>query len=117
MKAVDNNEIQAEEISLGLLLDALSGNEDAPLVVDCDGRPVKPGYHITEVKAANSAPPAGRAQGNSLLSRGVGRVIAAPADLISGIVYGPRSMVSRSLRHRGATVLKRAEAEIKVHDP
>lgn len=35
MKAVDNNEIQAEEISLGLLLDALSGNEDAPLVFDC----------------------------------------------------------------------------------
>ncbi|ANL40990.1 MULTISPECIES: hypothetical protein [Rhizobium] len=29
MKAVDNDEIQAEEISLGLLLDALSGNEDA----------------------------------------------------------------------------------------
>ncbi|EGE55201.1 UNVERIFIED_ORG: hypothetical protein GGI63_001187 [Rhizobium esperanzae] len=75
MKAVDNDEIQAEEISLGLL-------------------PVKPGYHITEVKAANSAPPAGRAQGNSLLSPGVGRVIAAPADLISGIVYGPRSMVA-----------------------
>ncbi|PDT08897.1 MULTISPECIES: DUF6428 family protein [unclassified Rhizobium] len=51
MNAIDNNKIQAEEINLGLLLDALSGNKDAPLVFYYDGRPVKPGYHITEVKA------------------------------------------------------------------
>ncbi|MBX4929098.1 DUF6428 family protein [Rhizobium binae] len=51
MNAVDNNNMQAEEISLGLLLDALSGNKEAPLVFHYEGRPVKPGYHITEVKA------------------------------------------------------------------
>ncbi|AJC79821.1 hypothetical protein IE4803_CH02632 [Rhizobium etli bv. phaseoli str. IE4803] len=51
MNAIDNNKIQAEEISLGLLLDALSGDKDAPLFFHYDGRPVKPGYHITEVKA------------------------------------------------------------------
>ncbi|OWO93318.1 hypothetical protein B5E41_18715 [Rhizobium esperanzae] len=51
MNAIDNNKIPVEEISLGLLLDTLTGNEDAPLVFHYDRRPVKPGYHITEVKA------------------------------------------------------------------
>ncbi|OWV77289.1 hypothetical protein ATY76_04975 [Rhizobium sp. R339] len=51
MNAIDNNKIQTGEISLGLLLDALSGSKDAPLVFHYGGRPVKPGYHVTEVKA------------------------------------------------------------------
>ncbi|AGS22327.1 DUF6428 family protein [Rhizobium etli] len=51
MNSIDNNKIQAEEISLGQLLDALSGDKDASLIFHYDGRPVNPGYHITEVKA------------------------------------------------------------------
>ena len=51
MSAIDNGKIQEDDISLGLLLNTLDGERDAPLVFYYDGRPVKPGYHITEVKA------------------------------------------------------------------
>lgn len=39
------------DISLGHLLDALAVAPDAPLVFSYDGNPVRPGYHVTEVKA------------------------------------------------------------------
>lgn len=51
MNAIDNSKYQAEDINLGQLLTVLAGDKDAPLVFYYDGRPVKPGYHITEVKA------------------------------------------------------------------
>lgn len=51
MNAIDNGKIQEDDINLGLLLNTLDGERDAPLVFYYDGRPVKPGYHITEVKA------------------------------------------------------------------
>ncbi|MFS8147930.1 hypothetical protein ATY78_12835 [Rhizobium sp. R635] len=55
MNVIDNGKIQAEDINLGLLLNALSGDKDAPLVFHYDGRPVNQGYHITEVKAGQFA--------------------------------------------------------------
>ncbi|MBY3182319.1 MULTISPECIES: DUF6428 family protein [Rhizobium] len=51
MNAIDNSKIQADDIKLGLLLNILAGERDTPLVFNYDGQPVKPGYHITEVKA------------------------------------------------------------------
>ncbi|PDT28111.1 hypothetical protein CO660_18805 [Rhizobium sp. L9] len=51
MNAIDNSKVRAEDINLGLLLTALAGDKDAPLVFYYDGRPMRPGYHITEVKA------------------------------------------------------------------
>ncbi|PDS78004.1 DUF6428 family protein [Rhizobium sp. L43] len=51
MNALDNGKIREDDISLGLLLDTLAGEKDAPLVFYYDGQPVKPGCHITEVKA------------------------------------------------------------------
>lgn len=51
MNAIDNSKIQEDDISLGLLLNTLAGAKDSPLVFYYDGRPVKPGYHVTEVKA------------------------------------------------------------------
>ncbi|RRH96024.1 hypothetical protein EH240_23570 [Mesorhizobium tamadayense] len=39
------------DLSIGDLLDALAAHKDKPLVFRYDGRPVKPGYHVTEVKA------------------------------------------------------------------
>ncbi|WP_064712728.1 DUF6428 family protein [Rhizobium bangladeshense] len=55
MSAIDNNKSQADEISLGLLLNALSHDKEAPLVFHYEGRAVKPGYHVTEVKAGQFA--------------------------------------------------------------
>jgi hypothetical protein len=43
----------SQDICLGLLLDSLAGSPDLPLVFHYDGRPVKPGYHVTEVKAGH----------------------------------------------------------------
>ena len=40
-----------EDIAIGELLTALDGVADLPLVFSYDGRDVKPGYHVTEVKA------------------------------------------------------------------
>jgi len=39
------------EIAIGGLLDMLAGHAERPLVFTYDGHPVKPGYHVTEVKA------------------------------------------------------------------
>lgn len=49
MNAIDKT--LSLDISLGLLLDTLAGTPDLPLIFHYDGRPVKPGYHVTEVKA------------------------------------------------------------------
>lgn len=40
-----------EDIAIGELLAVLEGAADLPLVFSYDGRDVKPGYHVTEVKA------------------------------------------------------------------
>jgi hypothetical protein len=49
MNAIDKS--VSTDISLGHLLDVLSVAPDAPLVFSYDGSPVRPGYHVTEVKA------------------------------------------------------------------
>lgn len=51
MNAIDNNKLQEDDINLGLLLDMLAGAKGLPLIFYYDGRSVKPGYHVTEVKA------------------------------------------------------------------
>ena len=43
------------DITLGRLLDVLAVVPDAPLVFTYDGNPVRPGYHVTEVKAGQFA--------------------------------------------------------------
>ncbi|MEZ2131951.1 MULTISPECIES: DUF6428 family protein [unclassified Sinorhizobium] len=53
MNAIDKT--LSQDISLGLLLETLAGASDLPLVFHYDGRPVKPGYHVTEVKAGQFA--------------------------------------------------------------
>lgn len=49
MNAIDK--VQSSDINLGLLLETLAASRDLPLVFRYEGRPVKPGYHVTEVKA------------------------------------------------------------------
>ncbi|MGK9041384.1 hypothetical protein KXS05_13560 [Rhizobium sp. SA279] len=49
MNAIDKT--LSTDITLGHLLDTLAAAPDAPLVFHYDGHPVKPGYHVTEVKA------------------------------------------------------------------
>ncbi len=49
MNAIDKS--VSTDISLGHLLDVLAVAPDAPLVFSYDGSPVRPGYHVTEVKA------------------------------------------------------------------
>jgi len=41
----------AADFSLADLLDAAAAHRDRRLVFLCEGRPLKPGYHVTEVKA------------------------------------------------------------------
>jgi hypothetical protein len=41
----------SDDIDLGVLLAALDAQPDIPLVFEYDGRDVKPGYHVTEVKS------------------------------------------------------------------
>jgi len=55
MNAIDNSKIQRTDINLGLLLETLATAKDLPLVFHYDGRPVKGGYHVTEVKAGQFA--------------------------------------------------------------
>ncbi|RWG83500.1 DUF6428 family protein [Mesorhizobium sp.] len=43
--------IDPSDLTIGDLLDALADHKDKPLVFRYDGRPVKSGYHVTEVKA------------------------------------------------------------------
>ena len=40
-----------KDITIGELLEALRNVEDRPLVFTYDGQEVRPGYHVTEVKA------------------------------------------------------------------
>ena len=51
MNAIDNSKVQEDDISLGLLLSTLAGAKDSRLIFHYDGQLVKPGYHVTEVKA------------------------------------------------------------------
>ncbi|WP_117193882.1 DUF6428 family protein [Rhizobium terrae] len=52
MNAIDKTLFDAD-IGLGFLLDALAGAGDLPLVFRYNDRPVKSGYHVTEVKAGH----------------------------------------------------------------
>jgi hypothetical protein len=47
--------LPTDEVALGALLDTLAAEPAKPLVFFQDGRPLKPGYHVTEVKAASFA--------------------------------------------------------------
>jgi hypothetical protein len=49
MNAIDKSVLT--DIGLGHLLDVLAVAPDAPLIFSYDGSPVRPGYHVTEVKA------------------------------------------------------------------
>lgn len=51
MNAIHNPHVQSSDVSLGKLIGALSQNADLPLVFQYEGRAVKPGYHVTAVKA------------------------------------------------------------------
>ena len=51
MNAIDNSKMHKDDICLGDLMGVLSAARDCQLVFYYDGRPVKPGYHVTEVKA------------------------------------------------------------------
>ncbi|WP_164924000.1 DUF6428 family protein [Sinorhizobium fredii] len=55
MSALDNTKIHNDDISLGLLLETLAAASELPLVFHYDGRPIKAGYHVTEVKAGQFA--------------------------------------------------------------
>ncbi|MBB4569723.1 hypothetical protein [Rhizobium leucaenae] len=48
MNTIDK--IQSSDINLGLLLETLAASRNLPLVFRYDGLPMKPGYHVTEVK-------------------------------------------------------------------
>ncbi|MCD2185462.1 DUF6428 family protein [Rhizobium sp. GN54] len=51
MSMTDNSHSGRTDISLGELLDRTAETPELPLVFLYDGKPVKPGYHVTEVKA------------------------------------------------------------------
>jgi hypothetical protein len=51
MDTVDKSLSDASDITLGRLLELSAANADLPLVFSYDGRAIKPGYHVTEVKA------------------------------------------------------------------
>ena len=51
MSTIDNSQSNKTEISLGELLGRAAEAPDLKLVFLYDGKPVKPGYHVTEVKA------------------------------------------------------------------
>lgn len=55
MNAIDNSKNRNADISLGMLLETLTHARDFPLVFYYDGRPMKDGYHVTEVKAGQFA--------------------------------------------------------------
>ncbi len=54
MNAIDKPPVETD-ISLGRLLATIDSVRDLPLVFSYDGRPVRPGYHVTEVKAGEFA--------------------------------------------------------------
>ncbi|TPJ64599.1 DUF6428 family protein [Mesorhizobium sp. B2-6-1] len=47
--------VDPDDITIAGLLEFLAGYEDRRLVFFYDGRPVRPGYHVTEVKAGQFA--------------------------------------------------------------
>ncbi|MBZ9874333.1 MoaD/ThiS family protein [Mesorhizobium sp. BR1-1-9] len=47
--------VDPDDITIAGLLEFLAGYEDRPLVFFYDGRPVRRGYHVTEVKAGQFA--------------------------------------------------------------
>lgn len=51
MDTIDKSLSDAGDITLGRLLELSAANADLPLVFSYDGRAIKPGYHVTEVKA------------------------------------------------------------------
>jgi hypothetical protein len=51
MTVLDNSFDAADDISLGSLLEKLARAAEKPLVFEYDGMSVRPGYHVTEVKA------------------------------------------------------------------
>ena len=53
MSAIDNSQSDKTDISLGELLSRAAETPDLPLVFLYDGKPVRPGYHVTEVKAGH----------------------------------------------------------------
>jgi hypothetical protein len=55
MNAIDNRQFAGSDISLGALLEAAAANPDKALVFHYEGRAVKSGYHVTEVKAGQFA--------------------------------------------------------------
>ncbi|MDI7863713.1 DUF6428 family protein [Rhizobiaceae bacterium n13] len=53
MITIDNSQSDKTDISLGELLERAAETPDLPLVFLYDGKRVKPGYHVTEVKAGH----------------------------------------------------------------
>lgn len=53
MDTIDKSLSDAGDISLGKLLEQSAANQDLPLVFSYEGRAIKPGYHVTEVKAGH----------------------------------------------------------------
>ncbi|TAA50606.1 DUF6428 family protein [Shinella sp. JR1-6] len=53
MSTIDNSQSDKTDISLGELLGRAADAPDLPLVFLYDEKPVKPGYHVTEVKAGH----------------------------------------------------------------
>jgi hypothetical protein len=51
MQITDNSQSSPDDIDLGSLLRALDAHPGTPLVFHYDGSEIRPGYHITEVKA------------------------------------------------------------------
>lgn len=51
MTLIDNSAHAQKDITLGSLLERLKETATKPLVFEYDGRVVRPGYHVTEVKA------------------------------------------------------------------
>ncbi|PLP59121.1 hypothetical protein CYK37_11580 [Mesorhizobium loti] len=56
MNALGNVDFSAaDDITIGELLDALGHQPSSPLTFRYDGRPLRKGYHVTEVKAGSFA--------------------------------------------------------------
>lgn len=55
MNAIDNSLFEISDITLGTLLEAAARHPEEALIFHYDGRPVKSGYHVTEVKAGQFA--------------------------------------------------------------
>ncbi|MBB4189374.1 DUF6428 family protein [Sinorhizobium terangae] len=51
MTLIDNSQHAQSDITLGSLLERLKETAAKPLVFEYDGKIVRPGYHVTEVKA------------------------------------------------------------------